>query len=182
MDYIHRRANLGKSLSTTSSSIGFTKIYFLTQYMKKSFMLYQDSLDVLDAMTDAQCWKLLRLMRSHHNGKEYCSGDQIVDIAFIPFKNQFDRDIEKSRCGKYHWNRKGGITSENKTIRNSTEYKTWREDVFKRDEYCCQYCWRVGWELNAHHIKEFAKYPDLRLDISNWQTLCKSCHILAHKS
>lgn len=63
--------------------------------MKKSFVLHYDSLDVLEAMTDEQCWKLLKKMRSYHNGNDYVSGDQLVDVVFIPLKNQFDRDNEK---------------------------------------------------------------------------------------
>lgn len=34
-------------------------------------------------------------MRSYHNGNDYVSGDQLVDVVFIPLKNQFDRDNEK---------------------------------------------------------------------------------------
>lgn len=76
---------------------------------------------------------------------------------------------------------KGGITPVNIAIRNSKEYKRWREAVFTRDQHSCQDCGeksRVGRAvyLNAHHIKPFATHPELRLDVSNGITLCKSCH------
>ena len=58
---------------------------------------------------------------------------------------------------------------------------TWRKDVFKRDKYTCQYCGVVGGKLNAHHIKEWAKYPEYRYDISNGLTLCVNCHKKEHR-
>ena len=63
--------------------------------MKKSFILHYDSLDVLDVITDEQCGKLLKKMRSYHNWNDYSSDDKLVDAVFMQFKNQFDRDKEK---------------------------------------------------------------------------------------
>lgn len=76
---------------------------------------------------------------------------------------------------------KGGITPINTVLRNSKEYKCWREAVFARDEHTCKECGeksRAGKMvyLNAHHIKPFATHPELRLDLNNGVTLCKPCH------
>jgi hypothetical protein len=71
---------------------------------------------------------------------------------------------------------KGGKTSLNKIIRESSEYKIWRESVFKRDNYTCKECGQVGGELNADHIKPFALFPKLRFKLSNGRTLCVDCH------
>ena len=73
---------------------------------------------------------------------------------------------------------KGGINSINDTIRKGIEYRLWRSDVFERDKYLCQMpdCDKTERYLNAHHIKKFADYPELRFDISNGITLCKKCH------
>lgn len=86
-------------------------------------------------------------------------------------------EIHKKRVieGKNHlW--KGGITPINKTIRESFEYKLWREAVFERDDYTCVWCKQRGGTLNADHIKPFAYYPELRFAIDNGRTLCRECH------
>ena len=80
--------------------------------------------------------------------------------------------------GSAHWAWKGGISSTNSKIRNSLEYNQWRTSVFKRDSYICQICGQWGGKLNAHHIKPFAYFPELRFDVENGQTLCLNCHKL----
>ena len=71
---------------------------------------------------------------------------------------------------------KGGVSSENNIERHSKKYKKWVDNVFKRDNYTCQACNQVGGTLRAHHINNFAKYIDLRYEVSNGITLCSECH------
>lgn len=73
-------------------------------------------------------------------------------------------------------NWKGGITSKNHLVRNSFEYIHWRKAVFERDSFTCQFCRIRGGQLQADHIKPFAYFPELRFELSNGRTLCKSCH------
>ena len=70
---------------------------------------------------------------------------------------------------------KGGKTSDAMIIRCSNAYTEWRRAVFERDNYKCVLCGNGG-QLNAHHIKSFSKYPDLRLYVNNGMTLCCTCH------
>lgn len=65
--------------------------------------------------------------------------------------------------------------------RDCLEYKEWRKSVFVRDNFTCVNCGKVGGTLNAHHIKEYAKYEKLRYDVSNGVTLCEECHREIHR-
>lgn len=78
-------------------------------------------------------------------------------------------------------NRKFPWEMTDKQQRKTQEYADWRTKVFQRDGFKCQICGQVGGELNAHHIKSFAKHVDLRFDIDNGVTLCKECHKRVHK-
>lgn len=65
--------------------------------------------------------------------------------------------------------------------RRYPEYYEWRRQVFERDDYTCQICGLRGGRLNAHHIQSFAKFPELRTDLTNGVTLCKDCHSTYHR-
>lgn len=61
------------------------------------------------------------------------------------------------------------------------KYKQWRYDVMLRDHFTCQHCGDArGGNLHAHHVKDFATHPELRLALSNGITLCKPCHEAVH--
>ena len=78
--------------------------------------------------------------------------------------------------GENNFNWKGGITNQNKLDRERFR-ATFLMDVFKRDQFKCQMC-GASQDLQADHIKRWSKYPELRFDIDNCRTLCKSCHYL----
>jgi hypothetical protein len=62
-------------------------------------------------------------------------------------------------------------------FRKSIEYKNWRLEVFKRDNYTCQCCGdNKGGNLAAHHYENFSSNEDLRLEVDNGITLCDLCH------
>jgi len=87
------------------------------------------------------------------------------------------------RNGKLNPNWKGGTSYWRKKYYNSIPYKEWQKAVFKRDDYKCQICGDTKKEkkiLHAHHIKSFAKYPELRLELDNGITLCNICHTKVH--
>jgi len=85
-------------------------------------------------------------------------------------------DIAGENC--YNW--KGGVTPENHKIRHSLEYKLWRKSILERDNFTCQKCKQSGGYLIAHHINNFADFPELRMNIDNGIILCKQCHLDFH--
>ncbi len=117
------------------------------------------------------------------------------------------KKISKSCCGSKHYNWQGGITSLERQIFKTEEYKEWRIKVLKRDFYTCQECSQIGGDLEVHHKKRFTlifreflqKYSQfspiedketlVRLaityepfwDIINGKTLCRECHELTFK-
>lgn len=56
-------------------------------------------------------------------------------------------------------------------------YAKWRYAVYARDNHQCQWpeCKKKK-HLNAHHIKKWADFPSLRLEIHNGITLCRAHH------
>jgi 5-methylcytosine-specific restriction endonuclease McrA len=54
-------------------------------------------------------------------------------------------------------------------------------NVFERDNFTCQLCNSRGVYLEAHHIKFWANYPELRFNLNNGVTLCRPCHMEYHK-
>lgn len=81
--------------------------------------------------------------------------------------------------GRFARNWQGGKSSEAEIVRSSREYAEWRKAVFERDGYACTKCGDAsGGNLHADHIKQFAYYPHLRLEVSNGRTLCEPCHKL----
>ena len=80
-----------------------------------------------------------------------------------------------------NWRGELATTPRNELIRASIEYRLWREAVFARDNWMCQECGArsgngIRIYLQAHHIKSFAKHPELRFAIDNGVTLCIECH------
>lgn len=94
-----------------------------------------------------------------------------LKLDYIPhFKHRNKMVGEKNPA----W--KGGVSTINQKIRKSFEYEEWRRNVFKKDNYTCQHCGKVGGWLEADHIKLFSIHDKLRFDVSNGQTLCEKCH------
>lgn len=95
--------------------------------------------------------------------------------------NKACHNISLAKRGNKNPAWKGGITPKSSKERKSQRYTLWRKSVFKRDDYTCQECFAKNGNgkaviLHAHHIKSWAKYPELRYIIDNGITLCKDCH------
>ena len=83
--------------------------------------------------------------------------------------------------GKSNPNYKSGLTDKERELnknrfRSDLENKKWIKLILKRDNYTCQRCGKIGGNLEAHHIENWANRPELRYEIDNGVTLCKECH------
>lgn len=84
--------------------------------------------------------------------------------------------------GENHPNWNFNLTKKERILERSyPEYTKWRNDVFERDEYITQCCNdSTGGNLVAHHILNYSEHKELRTEISNGITLCKTHHKLFH--
>ena len=124
--------------------------------------------DTLNIMTNEQAGQLLRDLVM------YAKDESVPDTSENARKVIFHLTL--SRFAKFIHR-----TGPNDTLdRSKKEYKIWRNEVFRRDDFRCAIC---GDETNieAHHIKPFLKYPDLRFDVNNGITLCRNCHKEMHR-
>lgn len=90
----------------------------------------------------------------------------------------------RAQTGEKHNHWKGGYAPANQRDRSKEEYFAWRNAVYARDNYTCQHCAVRGCRktpLNAHHIKTWRDFPDLRYDLTNGITLCLECHRAEHR-
>ncbi len=100
-------------------------------------------------------------------------------------KEEWRKNLSLSHIGKMmgeknpRW--KGGITPEHNKIRASVESKLWINAVYARDGYTCQKTGEKGGRLVAHHILNFAQWPDLRFAIDNGITLSRKSHEEFHR-
>ena len=69
------------------------------------------------------------------------------------------KKISLSMKGEKSYLWKGGISSVNKKVRGSMEYREWRKSVFEIDNYTCKKCKQKGGKLEADHILPFAYFP-----------------------
>lgn len=150
------------------------------------------------------CHKPFRVLRCHSD-RRFCSVKCRAKLVHKPrtippqickqckktFYRKGTRDRNKAKycsqaCYKdankkdNHWNWKGGISDRDHLLRQTPEYKEWRNAVYKRDNWTCQLCRKKQKHPIAHHIKNFRIYVPLRFDIKNGVTLCRGCHKKVH--
>uniref|UniRef100_A0A6M3LY09 Putative homing endonuclease n=1 Tax=viral metagenome TaxID=1070528 RepID=A0A6M3LY09_9ZZZZ len=101
-----------------------------------------------------------------------------IDLEYYVKQGWVNERLPKHKSGlSYRKNRTY------KEVPGFSKIKLWSESVLKRDDYTCQKCYATKEEkiLHAHHILPKKERPDLIYDISNGQTLCRSCHHHHHK-
>ena len=87
----------------------------------------------------------------------------------------------KNNRGENHSSWNPNLTDDDREkSRNCPELTKWRKAVLEHDNDTCQKCKVKGGELEAHHILPWALFPELRFEVENGITLCKTCHDRYH--
>lgn len=98
----------------------------------------------------------------------------------IQFTEEHRKNIAKNHHnvkGANNPNWKNGKSTKDHILRTSKEFKEWRWQVYTRDGFRCVRCnSNKSGTLTADHIKPIVVYPELIFEVSNGQTLCRSCH------
>ncbi len=109
------------------------------------------------------------LKKSKQNKFNYCS------------RKCMGKHYGQIKSGKNHPLYKVDRTKVQSKGRQHPSYKIWRNKVYKRDNWTCKCCGDKPKKLNAHHIKSFARFPQLQFQVDNGITLCIKCHKKFHK-
>jgi len=111
-------------------------------------------------------------------GKEYFVNNYRKDISrFCSRKclNVYTGHLASLRVGEKNPSYKG---FKDQKRSDKSKLKSWA-NVIKRRDKVCVLCGSNN-NLQSHHIKSYAEYPELRFDFSNGILLCGKCHALQH--
>lgn len=107
----------------------------------------------------------------------YWLGKERPNVFTEEVRRRLSDSMKKRVASGKHNFWKGGITPINNKLRGGIEYKLWESRVRDKDNNKCVRCGeKRKSKLVAHHIKNFAQYPELRLIVDNGITFCKECH------
>lgn len=137
------------------------------------------------------CKEKFKISPARENTAKYCSlkcANKAMEIekpkcirCGLELKRNSFKIHQKCMNGIYSPIWKGGFTQENIKIRQSVNGRFWRKSVFQRDNFTCQKSGKKGGGLEAHHINNFADFPELRFAIDNGITFSIEVHKEFHK-
>lgn len=85
------------------------------------------------------------------------------------------RAIERLKNPPIRKARKKRKIAPHRAIRNTKEYRVWREAVLRQFNHTCSFCGSKE-RLELDHIEPVSKRPDLVMETSNARILCNPCH------
>jgi hypothetical protein len=183
-----RTGKLNSNYGNYKVQFNYDELYTLYDIEKKTISVVAK----IYSVSPATILKYLRKFNIKTRRLGYTINDKIrkkLSVGHKGIKQSYEwrKNISQAMMGEKNHNYKHGLAKSKKYIKNiirkSLEYKEWRKAVFERDNYTCQKCGVKNGNgeeiyIEAHHIKSYDKYPQLRFAISNGQTLCKKCHLL----
>lgn len=148
-----------------------------------SFVLYRSVFDALMAVDADTCKDLLQYIGEYAMDEKVPEQPGTAFALFLAIRPLLDARRKKAEAGRLGGLKRKSdseeLPEEIRQARKTYPYKQWRKAVMERDGHTCTQCGATD-ELEAHHIKPFAEFPDLWYDVSNGVTLCHKCHALLH--
>lgn len=130
--------------------------------------------------------------RYNKNGNVYwkckcdCGNDYVmISSNLVPDSNVscgcVYSEFKKQRTGDKNPNWNPNLTNEDRINRRQTlEHINWSNKILNKYNYICQICFQKGGKLHAHHLYNWASFPEKRFDINNGICLCIKCHRTFH--
>ena len=146
-----------------------------------------DSDQFLNMSIEAQCAYFQLCMRSDDDGylRSWKRKIRIIDAKEEAVSELISNEyLEKKSENVYKlplFKETTGYGERDKQ-RLTKEYKKWRKEVLKRDNYICQMCGKPNSNIAHHKVRFRDCYEDKNIvyDIGNGVCLCKRCHKIAH--
>lgn len=138
--------------------------------MFKAFALKDDWGEMIYSLPSDKAGMLIKAIYDLDNEPYFKDEEPVLYAIFVMMKDYIIKNSPRISAD----------ILDKRKARTCYEYRLFRNDVLKRDHYQCVKCGEKI-NLNVHHIKAFAKYPELRFDADNGITLCKRCHRKVHQ-
>lgn len=162
---------LKKKLSTKNCKT-CGKEYYKKYHQKNSkFCSIECSAKAVEKRVNIECQscnKIYKVVESRQPTSKFCSKKCLT---------VYTGKLASKRIGELHHAYKG-FKDEKRT--NKSKLKTWSKLIARRD-VVCQKC-KSSENLQAHHIKPYNTFIDLRFDLNNGILLCRSCHAKEHEN
>ncbi len=135
--------------------------------------------------------------------EKYKIGKGVRDLRGEKFGKltPIERDMERIDSGKVYWLCKcecgnvvsvwmGDLTTSHTKSCGCLLYnpdskyikrRKWSQAVREKYNYTCQKCGTTDGSMNAHHIKNYKDFSEVRYDVDNGACLCVSCHTAFHR-
>jgi len=134
------------------------------------------------------CSNKYEVRKYRKNTAKYCSrkcfhksliGNKINQGRKKSMKTRIKISANLQKIDIKQWN--GFTATISEKIKSSEIYRTWRKQIYERDNYTCQKYGIKGGELNPHHINNFSNFPKLRFVVGNGITFSEKAHKEFHK-
>jgi 5-methylcytosine-specific restriction endonuclease McrA len=161
---------LKKKLSTKKCKYCNKEFYNKNHQKEKKYCSIncsQKSQDKKEILNCTICNKEYKVSKCRINISKFCSKKCL---------SKHTGYLASLRVGPLNKNYKGFDDIKRK---NKSKLKSWANIIKNRDK-TCKKC-NSALDLQAHHIKPYNKYPELRFNLENGILLCKLCHAKEHE-